>query len=404
MKLNNHCPKVSIVVPVYGEDHFLPYCLDSICSQTYKNLEIILVDDGSPDTCPEICDAYAAKDERIKVIHKINGGLVEARKTGIKIATGLYVAYVDGDDEIEPDFIEKLVNIAIDEEVDVVVDGFCKLTNGKRRAYANSIPVGKYDKKRLENEVYPKMMSNGGFYSFGIFTYVWNKLFKRSVLLNNQLNVPSQLIVGEDSSCVYPALLEADSIFVTDICGYRYRQRLGSLLRLKKNNESMVERLKTCYKYLSTRFKEMGVETMMHPQLVRYISSQLLMLSDCLVQMNQQLPKCFPFSSINNGDKVIIYSAGAFGMHYYSQLHDSKCYEVVNICDPDSEHLGDDIKSLKEATQHDFDKIIIASIDRLFIEQAVKNIEDLGVPQNKIITIDGNIDFVFRYCESLLNQ
>ncbi len=91
-------PLISVIVPIYGIEKYLGICVESIIKQTYKNLEIILVDDGSNDRCPELCDLYAKKDSRIKVIHKNNGGLVSARKTGIKIASGDYATYVDGDE------------------------------------------------------------------------------------------------------------------------------------------------------------------------------------------------------------------------------------------------------------------------------------------------------------------
>ena len=102
-------PLVSVIVPIYMIDRYVGICVESIVNQTYRNLEIILVDDGSKDRCPEICDLYASKDSRIKVVHKINGGLVSARKAGLAVATGSLISYVDGDDWIGPRFIEKLV-------------------------------------------------------------------------------------------------------------------------------------------------------------------------------------------------------------------------------------------------------------------------------------------------------
>ena len=102
-------PLVSIIVPIYMIDRYLGICVESLLNQTYQNLEIILVDDGSKDRCPEICDLYASKDSRIKVVHKENGGLVSARKAGLEVSTGGLITYVDGDDWVGPDYIEKQV-------------------------------------------------------------------------------------------------------------------------------------------------------------------------------------------------------------------------------------------------------------------------------------------------------
>ena len=104
--------KISVIVPVYNVENYLRRCVDSIINQTYKNLEIILVDDGSPDNCPVICDEYAQKDSRIKVIHKENGGLSSARNCGMDMATGEYIGFVDGDDWIESDMYKFLIENA----------------------------------------------------------------------------------------------------------------------------------------------------------------------------------------------------------------------------------------------------------------------------------------------------
>ena len=111
--------KISIIVPVYKVEQYLERCVRSLINQTYKNVEIILVDDGSPDQCPQMCDNYASDDLRIKVIHKKNGGLSDARNAGLRIATGEYVMYVDSDDYIEKNACEKLIKNAIG-NVDVV--------------------------------------------------------------------------------------------------------------------------------------------------------------------------------------------------------------------------------------------------------------------------------------------
>ncbi len=113
-------PKVSVIVPVFKVEAYLSKCVESLIGQVYSNLEIILVDDGSPDACPGICDDYAKRDSRIKVIHQKNGGLSDARNTGIRAAKGEYVSFVDSDDWVDPDYIDSLIKTSLDTSADIV--------------------------------------------------------------------------------------------------------------------------------------------------------------------------------------------------------------------------------------------------------------------------------------------
>ena len=117
---------ISVIIPVYKVEEYLENCIQSVIKQTVSDLEIILVDDGSPDQCPEICDLWADKDSRIKVIHKENGGLSDARNAGMKVATGEYVSFIDSDDYISLDFYETLLETIVDNDSDIVECGVVK--------------------------------------------------------------------------------------------------------------------------------------------------------------------------------------------------------------------------------------------------------------------------------------
>ena len=123
---------ISVIVPIYNVEKYLQKCVDSIINQTYKNLEIILVDDGSPDNCPKMCDDYAEKDSRIKVVHKENGGLSDARNVGMEVATGEYVSFIDSDDYISLDFYETLLETIVDNDSDVVECGVVKFYENEK--------------------------------------------------------------------------------------------------------------------------------------------------------------------------------------------------------------------------------------------------------------------------------
>ncbi len=212
---------VSVVVPIYGVAQYLRQCLDSIINQSYKNLEIILVDDGSIDGSAKICDEYATKDNRIVVIHKKNGGLVSARKAGVEICNGEYTAYVDGDDWISTDYIEELTRINKTHKVDMIVSNF--LREGKKQEIGEKLLTeGYYDRIRLENEIFPKMLYAGGFYQFGISQYP-HKIFRTQLLKKFQLQIPDDISLGEDVALTYPMLLECSGIYVCNEPLYHYR-------------------------------------------------------------------------------------------------------------------------------------------------------------------------------------
>ena len=157
---------ISIIVTVYNVENYIEQCLDSIVGQTYRDLEIILVDDGSTDRSPAICDRYADKDKRIRVIHKENEGLVRARKTGIMAASGVYVGYVDADDWIEPAMYERLLQCMEESRADLVASGRIEEYPGESRVRKNKVKPGLYS-GRSKNELYRRMIFSGSFFESG---------------------------------------------------------------------------------------------------------------------------------------------------------------------------------------------------------------------------------------------
>lgn len=241
-------PLISVIVPIYMIDRYLGICIESILKQTYPNLEIILVDDGGKDRCSEICDLYARKDNRIKVIHKSNGGLVSARKAGLKESGGSYISYVDGDDWVEPGFIEGLYAAAVT-GADMVCAGFTRNLFSKSENFTNPLPVGIYEGEELKG-LWKSMISYGSYYRPGITTYVWNKLFRREILLDAQNQVDSRISIGEDAAVTYPALLCCRRVAVVDNVAYHYRQREDSMLKQRSGYADEARKLRYLYDFL----------------------------------------------------------------------------------------------------------------------------------------------------------
>jgi len=224
-------PFLSIIVPIYKTEQYLSQCIDSILNQTFKDFELILVDDGSPDKCPVICDNYAKKDKRIKVIHKQNGGLVSARKAGLAQATGQYIGFVDSDDWIKLDMYEKMCRVAKTSNADIAICRIILVYDDYNVNYNEYIKSGYYNKQQLIEKVYPKMICTDKFYNFGLSPAVWCKIFKKDILDKNLPHVHNDITVGEDTVCSYPCLLDAESVVIIDDYLYYYRQVVTSMTK-----------------------------------------------------------------------------------------------------------------------------------------------------------------------------
>lgn len=206
---------ISVIVPVYKVEPYIRDCVDSILAQTYRNLEIILVDDGSPDACPAICDAYAAKDSRIQVIHKENGGLPDARNHGMNAATGEWLAFVDSDDIIAPSMIEFLWKNTTHEN-EICAIGFSRFTTGEALHYTTgATPV-------VCSGIHDFIRRHGG-------CFVWGKLYHRALIESMQLRFDPSLMNLEDVAfnMVYFSRME-HMHFLPDI-QYLYRQNPTSI-------------------------------------------------------------------------------------------------------------------------------------------------------------------------------
>lgn len=222
-------PYLSIVVPAYNVEEYLPQCAESILGQTFQDFELLLVDDGSTDATGALCDKYAATDCRVRTIHKKNGGLVSARKAGLSEAAGKYVAYVDGDDWVAETMFEELSRKAMETGADIVISDF--VAAGKTQEnLSQNMDGGFYDKEALNGKVYPEMLSKGDYFSFGFQPSLCSRLFRRELLQKYQMKVDDSIRLGEDAACSYACLLEAESIYyLKEGFFYFYRMRESSI-------------------------------------------------------------------------------------------------------------------------------------------------------------------------------
>ena len=227
--------KISVIVPVYKVEKYLDRCVQSIAAQTYENLEIILVDDGSPDNCGRICDDWAQKDSRIKVVHKENGGLSSARNAGVAVATGSFVGFVDSDDYIQPQMYEKLYEALVETGADVSICG-CDYVDEETGAPDLNMRTRSPLKKEVltREQAYHKIshIVDG----YGFYVTAWNKLYPRKLFDRLQFK---EGFVHEDEFFIHHLFGRCSRIATIPDALYMYVQRSGSITKTKVTIRSL---------------------------------------------------------------------------------------------------------------------------------------------------------------------
>lgn len=213
-------PKISVIVPVYKVEDYLDRCVNSIVNQTYQNIEIILVDDGSPDKCPEMCDVWAQKDDRIKVIHKTNGGISEARNVGLSNANGEYISFVDSDDWIDNFFYERLVSKLNSSGCDIVACRYLKVDSKEESCIDSN---DSYNTRIIDNYEAMKDVISGDI----VWQVIVNKIYKKELISNILFEVGKR---HEDDMWTYQVVGLSHNIAIVDYVGYFYYQRKDSFM------------------------------------------------------------------------------------------------------------------------------------------------------------------------------
>lgn len=240
---------ISVIIPVYKVEDYLEQCIKSVVEQTYRTLEIILVDDGSPDRCGAICDEWEKKDKRIKVIHKKNGGLSDARNYGLDTAQGVYVVFIDSDDLVEPTMIERLFAASQKHEADIVECNYSCFTD---------VLPEKENRESETSTVYTAEKALSLLLNESVFKYtVWNKLYRRTIFDTLRFEVGK---LHEDVFFTYQAFGICKRIIKIDDCLYYYRQRSGSIMGsdFSIRNLDSIEARKRQYYYIKENYPEIA--------------------------------------------------------------------------------------------------------------------------------------------------
>ena len=375
---------ISVIIPIYNVAAYLDRCISSVCNQTYHNLQVLLVDDGSTDDSLKICDYYAAQDNRIQVIHKSNGGLVSARKTGLAVATGEYIAYVDGDDWIEPDLYERMIKEMQDSQVDLVESDAFKDMGNDSILMQSKIPYGRY----AAEDIIPFMLCDEGFNECRLKPHVWSKLFKHSLLKEIQSSVNEIICLGEDVAVTYPYILKCRKIAILQYAGYHYVQRNTSIIYTVHNDEW--EKNKTLILELQNAFLRDIHADILLPQLNQYAKLLLLVRHFSKLDINSDNKILMPYGGVDIGEKVIIYGAGQVGQSMYNYLNGNSKVALVEWVDKEYkkyQKIGFPVQSPETISNKEikFDKIIIAVNSRKTAESIKEILEGKQVKRENIL-------------------
>lgn len=356
---------VSVIIPVYNVENYLFQCVRSVQKQTLKQIEIILIDDGSVDESGKLCDKFASQDSRIKVIHQKNGGSTKARNAGLNIACGEYIGFVDSDDWIEPQMYEELFWACKNNNAEISVCGqFC---NKGKTEYKEqrSMEEGVYEKS--DGAVIHNIFYSDDYKKRGISPNLCDKLFERNLIYKCQAQVDERTKFAEDDLCVYSALLEAEAVVVLNSAFYHYRKRLDSVCTTQ--DESYFEKITLFYRQMKRVLQLHKESKLLMDKLNRY------MLEFVIRGINQSFGFDYgnivpffipPFHTIKveKIKKIILYGAGIVGQDYYREINKSEVAEILLWVDAQYELYHDkgyNVSAVSEIKHcSDYDVILIA--------------------------------------------
>lgn len=378
---------LSIIVPIYNTSKYLDRCIESIVNQTVKNIQIILVNDGSTDNSLEYCENWREKDERILIVNKENGGLVSARLAGLQASTGDLVGFVDSDDYIEPPMYERLIQAKMDTEADFVYCGLhnCYESEKGIKYSSDNEPkvVGRFELENkginfLKKHIFTTDLGSQA-YTGGICLGVYDKAF----IMEAYSNVPLDCSQGEDLICQIWMILHADRIvFLKDVL-YHYCIRKGSITDLHINEK------KTQIIRMIDTIKEICKKSNVLDAIKDDIDcfKKMLFLLENAKNRRNSICELYVFSKEAEleGKKVVIYAAGVVGKSYKKQLDKNERIEIVALVDKNANENG--IEPFCKLKKMKFDILIIA-VERKSLAKEIE--EDLcaeGIDKGKILWI-----------------
>lgn len=377
--------KLAVIVPVYNMELYLGECIESICGQTYTDLQIILIDDGSTDKSGLICDEYAQKDKRIEVIHQRNLGKLNARYNGLKACSCRYVTFVDADDWIDADTYA-LADEYMRRKIDVIVFGKILEKGDKGRTFPESnYEFGEYNRVDIEEKIYPSIIWDFHKNKIGITQSLCDKIFKRDLVLKSYdlAKELGELNYAEDSLILYPLMQWVNSMYILEDNPYHYRKTSDDI-PVYVCKDDFFTKLYVWYEHLAKNVK-------LIPNARKQIDYLYISLAETRKEYYGDIASVseymFPFQMVPAGSKIILWGAGKVGKIYHEQIDRLSYCTIVAWVDKNFQNYSKwGVQNIDIVNNEpDYDYIVVAIYSEAVKDAIVSWLKGRGISEERII-------------------
>lgn len=381
---------IGVVVTVFNQEKYIEQCLNSILQQTYKEIELVVVDDGSTDASGMICDRVAGGDSRVTVLHQQNQGPIMARLRGVELVEAESVTFVDGDDWLAETLYQDITAKNILGRADIVAYGMIRY-RGEHDMYREPciFEAGIYNKKEIDDKIIPKLFWDFDRCTYGLDPSLCSKFFRKEPLKKYLRNISTLNIhYGEDIALLYPLFLECDSIAVISKCYYYHRIRKNNILPSYYKDDQYYHKLYILYRHLFDVFSASEFREMLLKQLDYFYMYSVRLGKIKYGDLVFEERYIFPFDKIDKSSRLVIYGAGQVGQTFYSQLKRLQYCEVAGWVDRDYQsYQRDEIQGIESIQDMEYDYILVAVYGKEVAVDIKTNLIKTGIDAAKIITL-----------------
>lgn len=380
---------VSVIIPVFNIEDYIGRCIESIIQQTYTNIEVIIVDDGSTDESGEICRQYADKDFRVIYIYQENKGLVGARKTGLLNAKGKYIVFADGDDYAEKDYVEKLYGFMINNDVDFVHSNY--LVNGRNQKFVKKVHL--YEEKDLSLEFRTELLRD---YVFEwdaekeiLDCNVYGCIYRKSVICDCYMELPDAQQYGEDLLCLCNLVMRCKSMMLLPYAYYHYTIREGSLDHSENFMKAMANKV-SLYGEIEKNLRKYNIFSALSNKYQMFFIQKIFwdfkLISDEKIQMKEEY--VCRFMDLLMGKKIVLYGAGAVGQSLYEQLTNFESIEIAVWVDCNFRNIHSLYRPISNPALINtlkYDYIVLAVSEENMAKEITDYLSQMNIDRKKIL-------------------